>query len=79
VFPPYGAEEVADAVRRRLEQGGLPFRRLVVTADDGARQWCLEARLEDRGDVVACFPFSSPAGIHTPAELADWFVAAALR
>lgn len=79
MLPPYGAEEVAEAVQRRLVHGGLGFRRLVVTADDVARQWRVEARLEERGDVVAFFPFTSPAGIHTPAELADWFVAAAVR
>jgi Cdc6-like AAA superfamily ATPase len=79
VFPPYGAEEVAEAVRRRLEHGGFRVRRLVVTADDVARNWCVEARLEEWGDVVAGFPFSSPAGIHTPGELADWFAAAAKR
>lgn len=79
MLPPYGAEEVAEALRRRLVRGGLAFRRLVVTADDVARQWRVEARLEGRGDVVAAFPFTSAAGIHTPAEIADWFVAAAVR
>lgn len=79
VLPPYGAEEVAEAVQRRLVRGGFQFRRLVVTADDVAREWRVEAQLEEWGDVVASFPFASAAGIHTPAELADWFAAAAVR
>ena len=79
MLPPYEAEEVAEAVQRRLARAGVRFHRLVVTADDLARQWRVEARLEERGDVVAAFPVASAAGIHTPAELADWFAAAAVR
>ena len=73
MLPPYDSDEVAEAVQRRMQRAGLVLHRLVVTADDHARAWRIDAWLHDGREVVTFFPFSSPEGIHTPAELADWF------
>jgi hypothetical protein len=77
MLPPYQSDEVAQAVLARLAQAGerpAPLT-VTVTADNVARAWRIEARFADGREVVGRYPFSAPAGIHTPAELADWFAA----
>lgn len=73
MLPPYQSDEVARAVLARLAQAGERSVSLTVTADNAARAWRIEARFADGREVSGGYPFTAPAGIHTPAELAEWF------
>lgn len=77
MLPPYGSDEVAEAVMGRLRRAGMVARVLTVAADDAAHVWSIAATLEDGRRVAAQYAFSAPEGIHTPAELAAWFCAKA--
>lgn len=69
--PPYSTEEVASAIMAAAEQRGLTLERVNVEADTSARFWRLEAVSHDGTGMRATCHFSQPAGILTPAELAD--------
>ena len=75
MLPPYESDEVAQAVLARLAQAGERPASVTVTADNTARAWRIEARFADGREVSGGYPFTAPAGIHTPAELAEWFAA----
>jgi len=76
MLPPYDTEEVAQAIAARFTQAGIPPDVLHVQADAEARQWLLAVRLPDGEVKSTTVPFSEPAGINTPAELAEIFVTA---
>jgi hypothetical protein len=73
VLPPYGTDELAQAVCARLRSCGITALSVSVTADDIAKTWRVAARLENGREVVTIYPYSAPEGIHTPRELAEWF------
>jgi len=73
VLPPYGTDEIAEAVLARLRAADVQVDSVCVTADDIARTWHLTARLGDSREVAVVYPYSVPEGIHTPRELAEWF------
>jgi hypothetical protein len=77
VLPPYGTDEIAAAVLARLRACHLNVLALSVTADDIARTWHVTARLADSRQIATAYPYSAPDGIHTPREIAEWFVRAA--
>jgi hypothetical protein len=74
VLPPYGTDEIAQAVLTRLQACGIRVQAVSVTADDVARAWHVTARLEDSREIRTAYPYSAREGIHTPRELAEWFV-----
>lgn len=73
MLPPYGTDEIAQAVLARLHAGGVRVQAVSVTAEDTARTWHVTARLENGREVSAQYSYSAPEGIHTPRELAEWF------
>jgi hypothetical protein len=70
---PYSGEEVAAAILAAARKRAIPLADVRVRADDTARVWAVEAKLAGETSR-AVFPFASPAGIYTPAELADRFL-----
>jgi hypothetical protein len=76
VLPPYGTEEIAHAVLARLHARKLRVQAITVTANDRARAWHLTAHLENGRAFAMTYPYSTPEGIHTPRELAEWFARA---
>lgn len=73
-MPTYGTDEVAEVVFQRLRRAGIHVASVAVTALDTSRTWVIRARFEPGNTLTRAYPFAAPDGIHTPAELADWFV-----
>jgi hypothetical protein len=71
MLPPYGSEEVAEAVQRRLAESGVHAPTIRVIADLRGRCWIVSASWPE-GSVHGRYPFADATGVHTPKELADW-------
>ena len=71
---PYSSEEVARAVNAATRQAGLPLERLEVIPDVAAQVWIIRAAAPGATQQHLIFPFASPRGIYTPAEIAAHLV-----
>jgi hypothetical protein len=70
VLPPYRPDEIATALMEAARGRGSSPDLLEVVANEAAGIWIIRARGHNGKVGRLTFPFSSPQGIYTPAEIA---------
>lgn len=72
--PPYRPEEIAAELMEAAKRAGLVIRRLDVMPDTVRGVWAIRVDGPGGGTQRLTFPFASPRGIYTPAEIGEWMV-----